>query len=91
MQVVTRTSPTTTGPEVAPTVRRRRSKRLNAVLTGTVIVAVASLGLLGHDGGGDRSAKPTPATVSAEPAGSPVIPFPVVPPATGDGVSSVDG
>ncbi|MDQ3640754.1 MAG: hypothetical protein M3450_04600 [Actinomycetota bacterium] len=58
---------------------------------GMVIVAAASVGVLRHDGGSDGSPKPNPATVSAEPVGTPVIPFPVVPPASGEGVSSVDG
>jgi hypothetical protein len=91
MQVQTRTSPPTTGPEGAPTVRRRWSQRLSVVLMGTVGVAVASLGVVYYDGGSDGSPKPNPAPVSVEPAGTAVIPFPVVPPGTGDGVSSVDG
>ena len=89
MRVETRT-PATTGREVAPTVRRRRSKRLSAVLAGTVIVAGAAIGVLSNGSGSDGSSKPTPATVSAEPAEAPVVPFPVVPPSSGDGVSSAD-
>jgi hypothetical protein len=91
MQVETRTPPPTTGPEIAPTVPRRRAKRLSAVLMGMVIVAAGFLGLLRQGGGEDGSRKPNPATVSVEPAGTPVIPFPVVPPATGEEVSSLDG
>jgi hypothetical protein len=91
MQVETRPSLPSTGPEVAPTARRRRSKRLSAVLVGMVVVAAASYGVVRHESGGDGSPRPNPTIVSAEPAGTPVIPFPVVPPALGEGVSSVDG
>jgi hypothetical protein len=76
MQVETRTPSPTTGPEIAPTVRRRRAKRLSAVLMGMVIVAAASLGVFRHGGGGDGSRKANPTTVSVEPAGTPVIHFP---------------
>lgn len=89
MRVETRT-PVTTGQEVAPTGRRRRSKRLSAVLIGTVIVAGAAIGVIRNDGGSDGSPQPNPAPVS-EPASTPVVPFPVLAPSTGDGVSSADG
>lgn len=90
MQVETRTLSATTEPESAPNVRRRRSKRLSAVLIGMAIVAGASHGVLRHDGGSDGFPEPNSTTVNAEPAARAVIPF-VVPPATGEGVSSVDG
>lgn len=92
MQVRARTSQPTPAPEVAPTVRGPWSSRLGAVVIGIVIVAAAALGvLLRYEDGGDGSPKPNPPAASVEPADTPVIPFPFVPPGTGEGVNSVDG
>lgn len=89
MRVETRT-PANTGQEVTPTGRRRRSKRLSAVLIATVIVAGAAIGVIRNDGGSDGSPRQNPAGVSG-PVSTPVVPFPVLAPSTGDGVSSADG
>jgi len=91
MQVETRESPSIAAPEVAPTVWRRRSTRLSAMLAAAVIVAAGAVGVLRLDGGGGNQPTPNPAaTAGADADGYSVIPFPSVPIAV-EGVSSVDG
>ena len=77
MQIATRESASSAGPEVESTARRHLARKVVVCLVSLVALAAITIGVVSDDGT-PRPVMPNPASVGGgDPANSPVVPFPV--------------